>query len=86
MRRNSRPFVKREEEAQHRINDKIVAAEIRLVIEGEEPQVMSVSKGIALAEEQELDLVEISPNAEPPVCKIVDYGKFRYQQTKKEKR
>ena len=59
MRRNSRPFVKREVEAQHRINDKIVAAEIRLVIEGEEPQVMSVSRGIALAEEQEMDLVEI---------------------------
>ena len=85
MRRNSRPFVKREEEAQHRINDKIVAAEIRLVIEGEEPQVMSVSKGIALAEEQELDLVEISPNAKPPVCKIMDYKKFLYNQKRKQK-
>lgn len=85
MRRNSRPFVKREEEAQHRINDKIVAAEIRLVIEGEEPQVMSVSKAIALAEEQELDLVEISPNAKPPVCKIMDYKKFLYNQKRKQK-
>ena len=85
MRRNSRPFVKREEEAQHRINDKIVAAEIRLVIEGEEPQVMSVARGIALAEEQELDLVEISPNAKPPVCKILDYKKFLYNQKRKQK-
>ena len=85
MRRNSRPFVKREIEAQHRINDKIVAAEIRLVIEGEEPQVMSVSRGIALAEEQELDLVEISPNAKPPVCKILDYKKFLYNQKRKQK-
>jgi len=86
MRNNNRkPFVKREEEAQHRINDKIVAAEIRLVIEGEEPQVMSVSKGIALAEEQELDLVEISPNAKPPVCKIMDYKKFLYNQKRKQK-
>ncbi|MEY4289174.1 MAG: hypothetical protein RLZZ30_1262 [Bacteroidota bacterium] len=85
MRRNSRPFVKREEEAQHRINDKIVAAEIRLVIEGEEPQVMSVSKAIALAEEEELDLVEISPNAKPPVCKIMDYKKFLYNQKRKQK-
>ncbi|MFM6935702.1 MAG: translation initiation factor IF-3 [Flavobacteriales bacterium] len=85
MRRNSRPFVKREEEAQHRINDKIVASEIRLVIEGEEPQVMSVSKAIALAEEQELDLVEISPNAKPPVCKIMDYKKFLYNQKRKQK-
>jgi translation initiation factor IF-3 len=85
MRRNSRPFVKREIEAQHRINDKIVAAEIRLVIEGEEPQVMSVSRGIALAEEQELDLVEISPNAKPPVCNILDYKKFLYNQKRKQK-
>ena len=85
MRRNSRPFVKREVEAQHRINDKIVAAEIRLVIEGEEPQVMSVSRGIALAEEQELDLVEISPNAKPPVCKILDYKKFLYNQKRNQK-
>ncbi len=85
MRRNSRPFVKREEEAQHRINDKIVAAEIRLVVEGEEPQVMSVSKAIALAEEEELDLVEISPNAKPPVCKIMDYKKFLYNQKRKQK-
>ena len=85
MRRNSKPFVKREEAAQHRINDKIFASEIRLVIEGEEPQVMSVAKGIALAEEQELDLVEISPNATPPVCKIMDYKKFLYEQKKREK-
>ena len=85
MRRNSKPFVKREEAAQHRINDKIFASEIRLVIEGEEPQVMSVAKGIALAEEQELDLVEISPNATPPVCKIMDYKKFIYNQKRKQK-
>ena len=85
MRKNTRPFVKREEEALHRINDKIFASEIRLVIEGEEPQVMSVSKAIALAEEQELDLVEISPNANPPVCKIMDYKKFLYNQKRKQK-
>ena len=85
MRKNTRPFVKREEEALHRINDKIFASEIRLVIEGEEPQVISVSKAIALAEEQELDLVEISPNANPPVCKIMDYKKFLYNQKRKQK-
>ena len=85
MRRNSKPFVKREEAAQHRINDKIYASEIRLVVEGEEPQVMSVAKAIALAEEQELDLVEISPNANPPVCKIMDYKKFLYNQKRKQK-
>jgi len=76
MRRNPRPFVKREVEAQHRINEKIFATEVRLVTEGQEPQLMSVSKAIELAEEQELDLVEISPNAKPPVCKIMDYKSF----------
>ena len=85
MRKNSKPFVRREEEAQHRINDKIVASEIRLIIDGEEPKVISVSKALAMAEEQELDLVEISPNATPPVCKIMDYKKFLYNQNRKQK-
>jgi translation initiation factor IF-3 len=85
MRRNPRPFVKREVEAQHRINEKIFATEVRLVTEGQEPQLMSVSKAIELAEEQELDLVEISPNAKPPVCKIMDYKKFLYNQKRKQK-
>lgn len=69
----------------HRINGKITAREIRLVIEGEEPKVMSTFDAIKLAEEQELDLVEISPNAVPPVCKILDYRKFLYNQKKKTK-
>ena len=85
MRRNPRPFVKREIEAQHRINDKIVATEVRLLTEGQEPQLISVAKAILLAEEQELDLVEISPNAKPPVCKIMDYKKFLYNQKRKQK-
>jgi len=86
MRRNTKkPFVKREEADPHKINDKITSREIRLVIEGQEPLVMSVSEGIRLAEEQELDLVEISPNAVPPVCKIMDYRKFLYNQKRKQK-
>jgi translation initiation factor IF-3 len=55
------------------------------VIEGEEPKVMTTSDAIRLAEEQELDLVEISPNAVPPVCKIMDYRKFLYNQKRKQK-
>lgn len=82
---NRRPFVRREETEQHKINGKITAREIRLVIEGEEPRVMSTSDAIRLAEEQELDLVEISPNAVPPVCKIMDYRKFLYNQKRKQK-
>ena len=86
MRRNTKkPFVKREEADQHKINEKITAREVRLVFEGEEPKVMSTSEAIRLAEEQELDLVEISPNAVPPVCKIMDYRKFLYNQKRKQK-
>ncbi len=86
MRKNTRrPFVKREEEAQHKINEKITAREIRLVTEGEEPKVISTYEALKIAEEKELDLVEISPNAVPPVCKILDYRKFLYNQKKKQK-
>jgi len=84
MRRNPRP-VRKVEEDQHRINNKIIASEIRLVMEGQEPQVMTVAAAIALADEQELDLVEISPNAKSPVCKIMDYRKFIYNQKRKQK-
>lgn len=85
MRRNKVRFVRREEEAQHKINDKITAQEVRVVFEGKEPQVMSTSKALELAEEEGLDLVEISPNANPPVCKILDYKKFLYNQKRKQK-
>jgi translation initiation factor IF-3 len=86
MRRNTRkPFVRREETAQHKINDKITVREIRLVTEGEEPKIVSTAAAIKMAEEQEMDLVEISPNADPPVCKIMDYRKFIYNQKKKQK-
>lgn len=82
---NRRPFVRKEDNDQHKINGKITAREIRLVVEGEEPQVMSTYDAIKLAEEQEMDLVEISPNAVPPVCKIMDYRKFLYNQKRKQK-
>src|SRR6218665_356101 len=82
---NRKPFVKREETEQHRINGKITASEIRLVVEEGEPRVMKTSDALRLAEEQELDLVEISPNAVPPVCKIMDYRKFLYNQKRKQK-
>ena len=84
MRKNPRP-VRKVEEDQHRINNKIIASEIRLVMEGEEPKVMTVAEAIALADQQELDLVEIPPNAKPPVCKIMDYRKFIYNQKRKQK-
>jgi len=75
-----------QKEAEHRINKAIKARSIRLVGENVEQQgVTTVEEAIKLAEELELDLVEISPNADPPVCKIIDYKKFLYQQKKKQK-
>lgn len=69
-----------------RINEKIRGKELRIISEtGEQLGIMSSQEALALAEEQELDLVEISPNAEPPVCKIMNYGKFKYEQTRKMK-
>ena len=69
----------------HKINEKITAREIRLVGNNVEIGVYSLTKAIAMAEELELDLVEISPKASPPVCKILDYKKFLYEQKKREK-
>ena len=68
-----------------RVNDRIRVPEIRLIgPEGENLGVVAPAKGMALAEEAGLDLVEISPNAMPPVCKIMDFGKFKYEQQKRE--
>ena len=70
----------------NRINNEITAPTVRVVGDNVEPNlVLPIAKAIALADEMELDLVEISPNAEPPVCRIVDYQKFLYQQKKKQK-
>ncbi len=67
------------------MNERIRAPEIRLIgAEGENIGVVSPERGLALAEEAGLDLVEISPNANPPVCKIMDYGRFKYEQQKRE--
>jgi translation initiation factor IF-3 len=70
---------------EHRINELIKAPKVRVVSGDGEAQVMSVREAIDLAKKENLDLVEISPNAEPPVCKIIDYSKFKYDQKKKQK-
>lgn len=68
-----------------RVNDRVRATEIRLIgAEGENVGVVSPLEGMRLADEAGLDLVEISPNALPPVCKIMDFGKFKYEQQKRE--
>jgi len=71
---------------QARINHKIRAREVRVISStGEQLGVMPISQALAKATESNLDLIEIAPNAEPPVCKIVEYGKYKYEQAKKEK-
>ncbi len=74
-----------QQEDEHRINSRILAQEVRLVGENVEVGVYSLKEALRLAEEQEKDLVEISPNAVPPVCRIVDYKKFLYDQKKRQK-
>lgn len=75
-----------EKEAAHKINNLITATQVRIVgEEGEIPQVVSIQEALRMADDKGLDLVEISPKADPPVCKIVDYSKFLYQQKKKAK-
>jgi len=65
------------------INEEIKAAEVRLIEEGRQLGIMPLKEALAVAAKAGLDLVEISPTASPPVCRIMDYGKFRYQQSKK---
>ncbi len=68
------------------INEQIRDREIRLIgSDGEQLGIMSAREAMKIAQEAELDLVKIAPNATPPVCKIMDYGKFRFEQMKKEK-
>lgn len=69
----------------YNINDAIRAASVRLVGDGVEPRVVPTSEALSMAREQGLDLVEISPNQDPPVAKIVDYSKFKFEQMKKAK-
>lgn len=70
----------------HQLNEEITDKEIRVIgADGAQMGIMSPADALQQAYEQDLDLVKISPNATPPVCKIMDYGKFRFEQTKKEK-
>ena len=70
---------------QYQVNDEIRAKEVRIVGEGFEPRVVSLREALQIADNMELDLVMISPNAVPPVCRIVDFSKFIYQLKKKQK-
>ncbi len=86
---NSRPYNRgfrpRVVEEPYRINERITAQRVRVVGENIQVDVYPIAQAIKLAQEQGLDLVEISPKADPPVCKVVDYSKFKYEQKKKQK-
>ena len=85
----NRPFQRRgvpqKKEAAHHINQAITAQIVRVVGDNMEPMIISLREALALAEQSNLDLVEISPQANPPVCKVMDYQKFLYEQKKKQK-
>ncbi|MGR3809184.1 translation initiation factor IF-3 [Jiulongibacter sp. NS-SX5] len=83
FRRNYRRPVRQEDK--HRINDRIRVPEVRLVGENVEQGVYPLDKAKAIAAEQGLDLIEIVPNSKPPVCRVLDYSKFKYEQKKKQK-
>ncbi|MDD5004932.1 MAG: translation initiation factor IF-3 [Candidatus Omnitrophica bacterium] len=69
-----------------RVNDKIRASSLRVIgPEGEQLGILSRSKGLELAGQNELDLVEVAPQAQPPVCRIMDFSKYKYEQEKKER-
>ncbi|MET1260864.1 translation initiation factor IF-3 [Flagellimonas sp. DF-77] len=85
MRRRFRPQPRRENKNPHNINGKITAQEVRLVGDNVEMGVYPIRKALEISRELELDLVEISPKANPPVCKVIDYKKFLYEQKKRDK-
>ncbi|PKQ45107.1 translation initiation factor IF-3 [Confluentibacter flavum] len=85
MRRRSQPNSRASQEDKHKINSKITSPNVRLVGENVEIGVYSTRDALKIADEQGLDLVEISPNADPPVCKVMDYKKFLYEQKKRDK-
>lgn len=70
---------------EHRLNNEITAQEVRVIGEDIEPGIYPLAQALKWAQEKEVDLVEISPNAVPPVCRLIDYKKFLYEKKKKEK-
>ncbi|MBX3239628.1 MAG: translation initiation factor IF-3 [Chitinophagaceae bacterium] len=82
---NFNPRFRKEQNQEHRTNHMIRVPQVRLVGENVEVGIYPTQEAQKIANEQGLDLVEISPNADPPVCKIIDYNKFLYEKKKKEK-
>ncbi|MBN8837722.1 MAG: translation initiation factor IF-3 [Sphingobacteriia bacterium] len=79
------PRFQRQQEPEHRINERIRVPQVRLVGDNITVGIYPTQEALKIARDLELDLVEISPNADPPVCKVIDYKKFLYEKKKKEK-
>jgi translation initiation factor IF-3 len=82
---NFNPRFRKEQQQEHRTNNMIRVPQVRLVGDNVEVGVYTIQEALRMAQDQQLDLVEISPQADPPVCKIIDYNKFLYEKKKKEK-
>ena len=82
---NFNPRFRKEQQQEHRTNHMIRVPQVRLVGDNVEVGVYPLQEALRMAQDQQLDLVEISPQADPPVCKIIDYNKFLYEKKKKEK-
>ncbi|MCB0215949.1 MAG: translation initiation factor IF-3 [Caldilineae bacterium] len=83
-RRSSKKYV--EVPVRHNFNEQITASQVRVIADdGEQLGILALRDAINAARERELDLVEVAPNADPPVCRIMDFGKFIYQQDKKQR-
>lgn len=79
------PRFKKEQQQEHRTNYMIKVPEVRLVGDNVQPGIFATAEALKIAQSQFLDLVEISPGANPPVCKVIDYNKFLYEEKKKKK-
>ncbi len=85
QRRGRRPYNRQRQQKEHRTNDEINVREVRVVGEDVESAVYPIAEALKMAQDREVDLVEISPTAKPPVCRLIDYKKFLYEKKKKEK-
>ncbi|MEX0646540.1 MAG: translation initiation factor IF-3 [Balneolaceae bacterium] len=73
------------DEDRPKVNDEIRSTKVRLIKPDEEHEIVSIERALEIAESFNMDLVEVAPNARPPVCKVIDFGKFMYEKKKKEK-
>jgi translation initiation factor IF-3 len=76
---------RRRDDDRPKVNDEIRASKVRLILPDDEHEIVSIDRALEIAERHDMDLVEVAPNAKPPVCKVIDFGKFMYEKKKKEK-